>query len=57
MQIFERITFDIHLMGGHAFEVCLALVLSLFANSMTRQKIIKEYLYLEEEDIQASRGT
>jgi uncharacterized protein (DUF433 family) len=58
MEKFNRITFDSNLMGGRAcirgMRVTVALVLNLVANGMTVKQIIKEYPYLEEEDIRQS---
>jgi len=55
MDKFTRITFDPNIMGGRAcirgMRVTVALVLNLIANGMTAKQIIKEYPYLEEEDI------
>lgn len=51
----ERITFDAHIMGGRAclrgMRVTVALLLNLIANGMSVEEILKEYPYLEEEDI------
>ncbi|MCG2785053.1 MAG: DUF433 domain-containing protein [Anaerolineae bacterium] len=58
MEKFNRITFDPNLMGGRAcirgMRVTVALILNLVANGMTVKQIIKEYPYLEEEDIRQS---
>jgi len=55
MDQFNRITFDPNSMGGRAcirgLRVTVALVLNLVANGMTAKQIVKEYPYLEEEDI------
>jgi uncharacterized protein (DUF433 family) len=55
MEKFNRITFDPNVLGGRAcirgLRVSAALVLNLIANGMTVQQILKEYSYLEEEDI------
>jgi uncharacterized protein (DUF433 family) len=55
MTQFDRITFDPLVMGGRAcirgLRVTVALVVNLVANNMTAAEIIKEYPYLEEEDI------
>ena len=55
MNQFDRITFDPLVMGGRAcirgLRVTVALVLNLVANSMTTAEILKEYPYLEEEDV------
>ena len=58
MNQFNRITFDNNVMGGRAcirgMRVTVSLILNLVANSMTAAEIIKEYPYLEEEDITQS---
>jgi uncharacterized protein (DUF433 family) len=58
MDTFNRITFDPNLMGGRAcirgLRVTVALILNLIANGMTAKQIVKEYPYLEEEDIRQS---
>jgi uncharacterized protein (DUF433 family) len=55
MEKFNRITFDPNVLGGRAcirgLRVSVALVLNLIANGMTVKQILKEYPYLEEEDI------
>jgi len=55
MDKFNRITFDPNVLGGRACirgqRVSVALVLNWIANGMTGKQIIKEYSYLEEEDI------
>ena len=55
MTQFDRITFDINVMGGRAcirgLRVTVSLILNLVANGMTATGIIKEYPYLEEEDV------
>ncbi len=55
MTQFKRITFDPLVMGGRAcirgLRVTVALVINLVANNMTAAEIIKEYPYLEEEDV------
>jgi uncharacterized protein (DUF433 family) len=55
MDKFNRITFDPLVMGGRAcirgLRVTVALVLNLVANGMTAKQIVKEYPYLEEEDV------
>jgi uncharacterized protein (DUF433 family) len=55
MEKFTRITFDTNIMGGRAcvrgMRITAALVLNLIANGMTAKQIIKEYPYLEQEDI------
>jgi uncharacterized protein (DUF433 family) len=53
--MFERITFDPHIMGGRAcirgLRITVSLVLNLVANGMTTHEIIAEYPDLEAEDI------
>jgi uncharacterized protein (DUF433 family) len=55
MTQFNRITVDRLMMGGRAcirgLRVTVSLVLNLVANGMTAGEIVKEYPYLEEEDI------
>lgn len=55
MTQFDRITFDPLVMGGRAcirgLRVTVALVVNLVANNMTAAEIIKEYPYLQEEDV------
>ena len=55
MNQFNRITFDSNVMGGRAcirgLRVTVSLILNLIANKMTAAEIVKEYPYLEEEDI------
>jgi uncharacterized protein (DUF433 family) len=52
---FDRITFDPHVMGGKAcirgMRVTVSLVVNLVANGMTAEEILKDYPYLEQEDI------
>ena len=54
---FERITFNPQIMGGRAcirgMRLTVSLVLSLIANDMTIEEILKEYPDLEVEDIKA----
>jgi uncharacterized protein (DUF433 family) len=58
MDKFNRITFDPNVMGGRAcirgMRITVALILNLVSNDMTAAEIIKEYPYLEEEDIRQS---
>jgi len=58
MDKFDRITFDPNLMGGRAcirgMRITVSLILNLISNGMTSQEIVKEYPYLEEEDIRQS---
>ena len=55
--MFDRITFDPQIMGGRAcirgMRITVSLVVSLVANRMSVEEIIKEYPDLEEEDISA----
>jgi uncharacterized protein (DUF433 family) len=52
----DRITFDPNIMGGRAcirgMRVTVSLILDLVANGMTTDEIIRDYPYLEPEDIQ-----
>ncbi len=54
----DRITFDPHIMGGRAcirgMRITVALVLNLVAGGLTNQEIIRQYPYLEIEDIRQS---
>jgi len=58
MEKFNRITLDVNLMGGRAcirgLRVTVSLILNLVSNGMTAAEIVKEYPYLEEEDIRQS---
>ena len=58
MDKFNRITFDPNIMGGRAcirgMRITVSLILNLISNEMTASEIIKEYPYLEEEDIRQS---
>ncbi len=55
MQGLDRITFDPKIMGGRAcirgMRITVALVLNLLAGGMTTEEIIRDYPYLEPEDI------
>ncbi|MCC6568611.1 MAG: DUF433 domain-containing protein [Anaerolineales bacterium] len=55
MTQFNRITFDPMVMGGRAcirgLRITVALVVNLVANGMNAQQIVKDYPYLEEEDV------
>ncbi len=55
MNQFNRITFDSNVMGGRAcirgMRVTVSLILNLVANKMTAAEIIKEYPYIEDEDV------
>jgi len=52
----DRITFDPNIMGGRAcirgMRVTVSLIVNLVANGMTIEEIVKDYPYLEPEDIQ-----
>jgi uncharacterized protein (DUF433 family) len=52
---FDRITFDPKVMGGRAcirgMRVTVSLVVNLVANGMSTEEIIRDYPYLEPEDI------
>lgn len=52
----DRITFDPSIMSGRAcirgIRVTASLILNLVANGMTTDEIIRDYPYLEPEDIQ-----
>ncbi len=52
---FDRITFDPKLMAGKAcirgMRITVALILNLLAGGMTTEEIIRDYPYLEPEDI------
>ena len=54
----DRITFDIHIMGGRAcirgMRITVSTILNLIANGMSTVDILKSYPYLETEDIQQS---
>ena len=56
--MFERITFDPHVMGGRAcirgMRITVSLVVNLVANGMTTDEILSEYPDLEAEDIRES---
>lgn len=58
MTQFNRITFNSNMMGGRAcirgMRVTVSLILNLVSNGMTPAEIVKEYPYLEEEDIRQS---
>lgn len=58
MNQFNRITFDPNIMGGRAcirgMGVTVSLILNLVSNNMTGAEIVKEYPYLEEEDVRQS---
>lgn len=52
---FDRITFDPNVMGGRAcirgMRITVSLVVNLVANGMSTEEIIRDYPYLEPEDI------
>ena len=58
MTQFNRITFDSNLMGGRAcirgMRITVSLILNLVSNGMTAAEIVKEYPYLEEDDVRQS---
>jgi uncharacterized protein (DUF433 family) len=53
--MFNRITFNPHIMGGRAcirgMRITVSLVVNLVANGMTIEEILREYPDLEAEDI------
>jgi uncharacterized protein (DUF433 family) len=55
MTKFNRITFDTNIMGGRAcirgMRMTVTLILNLVSNGMSAAEIVKEYPYLEEEDV------
>lgn len=55
MKDLERITFDAQIMGGRpcirGLRVTVGTVVGLMASGYTVQDILKEYPYLEEEDV------
>lgn len=55
--MFDRITFDPRIRGGRAcirgMQITVSLVLNLIANGMSVEEIIRDYPYLEAEDISA----
>ena len=58
MSVFDRITFDPHVMGGRAClrgtRVTVALLVNLTANGMSPEGIVAAYPYLEVEDVAAA---
>jgi uncharacterized protein (DUF433 family) len=58
MTQFTRITYNPNVMGGRAcirdMRVTVSLILNLVSNGMTAAEIVKDYPYLEEEDIRQS---
>jgi uncharacterized protein (DUF433 family) len=55
MSEFDRITFDPNVMGGRAcirgMRITVSLVVNLVANGMNTEEIVRDYPYLEPEDI------
>jgi uncharacterized protein (DUF433 family) len=55
MSEFDRITFDPNVMGGRAcirgMRITVSLVVNLVANGMNAEEIVRDYPYLEPEDI------
>jgi uncharacterized protein (DUF433 family) len=55
MSEFDRITFDPNVMGGRAcirgMRITVSLVVNLVANGMSTEEILRDYPYLEPEDI------
>ena len=55
MQGLDRITFDPQIMGGRAciraMRITASLIVNLVANGSSTQEIIRDYPYLEPEDI------
>ncbi|MBI2909749.1 MAG: DUF433 domain-containing protein [Chloroflexi bacterium] len=55
MQIFDRITIDPRVFGGkpciRGMRFPVSKVLDLVASGMTHEEILRDYPYLEEEDI------
>ena len=53
--MFDRITFDVAIMGGRAcirgMRLTVSLVVNLVANGMSTEDIVREYPELEAEDI------
>jgi len=58
MTQFDRLTFDPNVMGGRAcirgMRITVSLILNLISNGMTSAEIVKEYPYLEVDDIRQS---
>lgn len=56
MSEFDRITFDPKIMGGRAcirgMRITVSLIINLVSNGMTAKKILEDYPYLEENDIE-----
>lgn len=55
MEKLDRITFDPQIMGGRAcirgMRITVSVVLKLLAGGMTREQILEDYPYLEQQDI------
>ncbi len=55
MELFKRITFDPHVMGGkpciRGMRVTVGTIVGLFAAGHSKEEILKAYPYLEVEDI------
>ena len=55
MKQFDRITFDVAVMGGkpciRGLRVTVGTIIGLFASGYTNSEILKMYPYLEKEDI------
>jgi len=51
----ERITYDLNIMGGRAcirgMRITVSQIVNLVANGMTTSEVIRDYPYLEEEDV------
>jgi uncharacterized protein (DUF433 family) len=51
----ERITYDPNIMGGRAcirgMRITVSQIVNLVANGLTTSEIIRDYPYLEEEDV------
>ena len=58
MNQFNRITFDKEILGGRAcirgLRLSVSVILNLVANGMSAADIVKEYPYLEQEDVRQS---
>ncbi|MFO8101857.1 MAG: DUF433 domain-containing protein [Dehalococcoidia bacterium] len=52
---FDRITFDPNVMGGRAcirgLRIQVSLIINLVANGMATEDILRDYPYLEAEDV------
>ena len=55
---FDRITIDPNMMGGKAcirgMRITVSLIINLIANQMSEEEILKEYPFLQSEDIKQS---